>query len=240
MKTTAGSTASPTPSGRRGPSIAGRCGTSSSPARPRATPRSGSPPPSSPRRGQRRPPARRGLRLLGAPDRRRVARRRCPGRGRPPGRRGTPRDPPALAAPARRQPRGDYQTCSTPSRPARTSSADSTTRALAPLVAGDDLPPFWARRTAESLYLFFAHPKARELRYPMRYGQSLCRERRGPSHHGRLRRGSVTRSTSSSSRTSRSWSASLGPRACDSWTSDTDRPSRCARRSRDMNANRLP
>jgi hypothetical protein len=48
---------------------------------------------------------------------------------------------------------------------------------LAPLVDGDDIPPFWARRTAESLYLFFAHPKTRELRYPMRYGQSLCRER---------------------------------------------------------------
>ena len=48
---------------------------------------------------------------------------------------------------------------------------------LVPIVAGDDLPPFWCRRTAEFLYLFFAHPKARELRYPMRYGQSLCRER---------------------------------------------------------------
>jgi hypothetical protein len=48
---------------------------------------------------------------------------------------------------------------------------------IAPLVGGDDLPPFWARRTAESLYLFFAHPMARDLRYPMRYGQSFCRER---------------------------------------------------------------
>jgi hypothetical protein len=48
---------------------------------------------------------------------------------------------------------------------------------LGPLVSGDDLPPFWCRRTPESLYLFFAHPNARELRYPMRYGQSLCRER---------------------------------------------------------------
>jgi hypothetical protein len=48
---------------------------------------------------------------------------------------------------------------------------------LAPLVAGDDLPPFWSRRTAESLYLFFSHPKARALRYPMRYGQSRCRKR---------------------------------------------------------------
>ncbi len=45
---------------------------------------------------------------------------------------------------------------------------------LAPMVSGEDLPPFWARRTRDTHYLFFAHPKARELRYPMRYGQSLC------------------------------------------------------------------
>jgi hypothetical protein len=45
---------------------------------------------------------------------------------------------------------------------------------LTPLVSGDDTPPFWARRTGEALYLFFAHPKAREVRYPLRYGQSLC------------------------------------------------------------------
>ena len=44
---------------------------------------------------------------------------------------------------------------------------------VAPLVDGVDVPPFWARRTAEALYLFFAHPAARGLRYPMRYGQSL-------------------------------------------------------------------
>jgi hypothetical protein len=45
---------------------------------------------------------------------------------------------------------------------------------LTPLVSGDDMPPFWARRTGEALYLFFAHPKAREVRYPLGYGQSLC------------------------------------------------------------------
>jgi hypothetical protein len=48
---------------------------------------------------------------------------------------------------------------------------------LVPLVAGDDLPPFWCRRTARRLYLFFAHPLARALRYPMRHGQSRCRNR---------------------------------------------------------------
>ena len=48
---------------------------------------------------------------------------------------------------------------------------------LKPLVSGDELPPFWARRTDDALYLFFAHPMAREVRYPMRYGQSLCLKR---------------------------------------------------------------
>ena len=44
------------------------------------------------------------------------------------------------------------------------------------LVTGDDLPPFWARQADNALYLFFAHPMTREVRYPMRYGQSLCKD----------------------------------------------------------------
>jgi hypothetical protein len=76
--------------------------------------------------------------------------------------------------PPGKRPRGDYQALlealvARPNVVVRLADA-----ALAPLVSGDDLPPFWARRTDEALYLFFAHPKARELRYPMRYGQSLC------------------------------------------------------------------
>ena len=43
---------------------------------------------------------------------------------------------------------------------------------LTPLVAGHDLPPFWARRSSGGLDLFFAHPEAREVKYPMGYGQS--------------------------------------------------------------------
>jgi hypothetical protein len=79
--------------------------------------------------------------------------------------------------PPGRHPRRDYQTllAALQARPNVVSRLDDA--GLVPLVAGDDLPPFWCRRTAEFLYLFFAHPKARELRYPMRYGQSLCRER---------------------------------------------------------------
>jgi hypothetical protein len=79
--------------------------------------------------------------------------------------------------PPGRRPRGDYAAVLDALR-ARPNVFDRLGDAgLAPLVTGDDLPPFWARRTAESLYLFFAHPKARELGYPMRYGQSLCRGR---------------------------------------------------------------
>jgi hypothetical protein len=43
---------------------------------------------------------------------------------------------------------------------------------LRPLVTGRDLPPFWARKTSNYTYFFFAHPKAREVRYPMPYGSS--------------------------------------------------------------------
>jgi hypothetical protein len=44
---------------------------------------------------------------------------------------------------------------------------------LRPLVVGRDVPPFWARRQGTSTLLFFAHPAARGLVYPMRFGQSL-------------------------------------------------------------------
>jgi hypothetical protein len=46
-----------------------------------------------------------------------------------------------------------------------------------PLVSGNDLPSFWCRRSALALYLFFAHPMTREVRYPLRHGQSRCNER---------------------------------------------------------------
>ena len=36
---------------------------------------------------------------------------------------------------------------------------------------GEDLPPCWARVEGEDLWLFFAHPAARDVRYPMRPGQ---------------------------------------------------------------------
>jgi hypothetical protein len=42
------------------------------------------------------------------------------------------------------------------------------------LVEGPELPPFWAREGDRELLVFFAHPLARDVRYPMVYGQSYC------------------------------------------------------------------
>jgi hypothetical protein len=76
-------------------------------------------------------------------------------------------------APGKR-PRGDYQALLEQLRTRSGVVGTLEEARLVPVVAGDDIPPFWARRTTQSLYLFFAHPKARELCYPMRYGQSHC------------------------------------------------------------------
>lgn len=43
-----------------------------------------------------------------------------------------------------------------------------------PLVAGEELPEFSCRVSKNAAYLFFAHPKTKELRYPLKYGQSRC------------------------------------------------------------------
>jgi alpha-L-rhamnosidase len=79
-------------------------------------------------------------------------------------------------APGKR-PRDDYQVLLD-----RLQGRENVVRRLAdahirPLVKGGDIPPFWARNTAESLYLFFGHPMVRDVQYPLRYGQSLCRDR---------------------------------------------------------------
>lgn len=58
---------------------------------------------------------------------------------------------------------------------------------LTPLVSGDDLPSYWARQGERELLIFFAHPLAREVRYPMAYGQSFSEgpvERTVTLHHG--------------------------------------------------------
>ncbi len=43
-----------------------------------------------------------------------------------------------------------------------------------PLIAGESIPPFWCRQTGDSLYIFFAHPRAAGLEFPLSYGQSFC------------------------------------------------------------------
>src|SRR5262249_19082794 len=43
---------------------------------------------------------------------------------------------------------------------------------LQPIIEGRHLPPFWARRLGDDLALFFAHPAAHEVRYPMTCGQA--------------------------------------------------------------------
>ena len=45
-----------------------------------------------------------------------------------------------------------------------------------PLLEGKDLLESWCRVDGEEAYLFLAHPLSKTLSYPMRYGQSYCRE----------------------------------------------------------------
>jgi hypothetical protein len=83
---------------------------------------------------------------------------------------------PRLPGPPGKRPRSDYQALLDSLRSRPNVIHDPGGAGLLPLVQGDDLPPFWTRRTDQALYLFFAHPKARELSYPMHYGQSHCPE----------------------------------------------------------------
>lgn len=41
-----------------------------------------------------------------------------------------------------------------------------------PLISGRSVPPFFVRRLQDSLLIFFAHPAASSLRYPLEYGQA--------------------------------------------------------------------
>ena len=44
---------------------------------------------------------------------------------------------------------------------------------LFPLVAGPELPWYWARQDSRELFIFFANPATKEIRFPMRLGQAL-------------------------------------------------------------------
>lgn len=42
-----------------------------------------------------------------------------------------------------------------------------------PLLEGEDLPDFWCRKDGDELYIFVANPCAKNLKYPLRYGQAF-------------------------------------------------------------------
>ncbi len=44
---------------------------------------------------------------------------------------------------------------------------------IKPLISGAILPDYWCRQTRNGLYLFFANPKAKGLKFPLEYGQSF-------------------------------------------------------------------
>jgi hypothetical protein len=79
-------------------------------------------------------------------------------------------------APGKR-PRSDYQAMLDRLRARANVVVRIDGLSIVPIVSGKDVPPFWARRTAEAVYLFFGHPMVRDVRYPLRYGQSFCRDR---------------------------------------------------------------
>ncbi|MCX6226552.1 MAG: glycosyl hydrolase [Bacteroidia bacterium] len=57
------------------------------------------------------------------------------------------------------------------------SSADWSKVAVSkPLIEGADLPFFWCRQEKNKYYIFFAHPIAKEFRYPVKYGQADTQE----------------------------------------------------------------
>ncbi len=47
---------------------------------------------------------------------------------------------------------------------------------IAPLVNTENIPAYWARETDQSLFIFFAHPNCKNIKFPMEYGQSFSDE----------------------------------------------------------------
>ena len=43
-----------------------------------------------------------------------------------------------------------------------------------PLIMGKDIPEFWCKKTEKELLIFFSHPLASNLTYPLSYGQAYC------------------------------------------------------------------
>ena len=45
-----------------------------------------------------------------------------------------------------------------------------------PLIEGRDMPEYWIRQADGNIYIFFANPETKQLKYPVKYGQSLQKE----------------------------------------------------------------
>lgn len=54
----------------------------------------------------------------------------------------------------------------------RASFSTTAEAELIPLLTGDHLPQYWARKIGDELLLFFAHPTTKQIRYPMPYNLS--------------------------------------------------------------------
>jgi len=44
------------------------------------------------------------------------------------------------------------------------------------LIEGEEIPPFWCRKTSDAIYIFFANPKTEGISYPLEYGQSFSND----------------------------------------------------------------
>lgn len=47
---------------------------------------------------------------------------------------------------------------------------------LIPFISGEKIPAHWCHKDGDDIYVFFPNPKARRLKFPLEYGQSLCEE----------------------------------------------------------------
>jgi hypothetical protein len=55
----------------------------------------------------------------------------------------------------------------------RVSSSWDAMTGIPPLVLGAERLDYWCRETSDALYVFFANPKSKNLKFPLEYGQSL-------------------------------------------------------------------
>lgn len=49
--------------------------------------------------------------------------------------------------------------------------------AIAPIITGTERFDYWCRETGDALYVFLANPRSRNLKFPLKYGQSLNKQK---------------------------------------------------------------